>query len=157
MTFALSEANAVVVRDFTPPDAPAMAKIIAESPQAAAWSADTLQQGLPEGTMARVAVLSGKVVGFLIGRQAADEFEILNLAVSPAFRRRGIGSKLVQSALGSAGKAGSRRCYIEVRASNEAAIEFYVGRGFERCGRRKSYYQDPAEDALLFVRRENII
>jgi [ribosomal protein S18]-alanine N-acetyltransferase len=154
MTFVLSEANAVVIRDFVLPDVPAILKILSESPEAA-WPAGTLQQGLPEGAMARVAVLLGNVVGFLIGRQAADEFEILNMGVSPAYRRRGIGSKLVDSALESARKAGGMNCYLEVRVSNEAAIHFYVRHGFKPYGRRKGYYQAPFEDALLFVRLEN--
>jgi ribosomal-protein-alanine acetyltransferase len=87
--------------------------------------------------------------GFLIGRSAADEFEILNMAVAPAHRRSGIGARLVKEALAWLRTARVRRVYLEVRASNEAAISLYSRIGFRPCGRRARYYTSPVEDAIL--------
>jgi ribosomal-protein-alanine N-acetyltransferase len=72
--------------------------------------------------IAWAAELDGCVAGILIGRVAADEFEILNLAVRQACRRRGVATQLVRAALDYARTAGATQTYLEVRASNEAAI-----------------------------------
>jgi len=142
-------ATDVLVRKFAPSDVPAVLAILEESPEAAAWSRESLLQLDSVTPTAWVAEWEGIVAGFLIGRSAADEFEILNMAVSGAHRRRGIGSKLLESALEVSRKAGSARVYLEVRASNEPAIALYKRHGFTECGRRVKYYRDPVEDAVL--------
>ena len=91
------------------------------------------------------------VVGFLLARTAADEAEILDLAVALSFRRRGVGRRLVGEALAWAGRQGARQCWLEVRASNAAARAFYRALGFREQGRRPRYYRNPEEDALLWV------
>jgi ribosomal-protein-alanine N-acetyltransferase len=96
-----------------------------------------------------VADRDGGVAGFLIGRSIADEFEIQNMAVAADHRRRGVGSKLLGSALEFSRIAGIARVYLEVRASNARAIELYKRHGFTECGRRTRYYRDPVEDAIL--------
>jgi ribosomal-protein-alanine acetyltransferase len=139
--------SGVSVRLMTRLDILAALSILGESPTASAWS----EQGLLESTdsqFAWVAEQSGQVVAFLIARVAADELEILNLAVTASQRRRGIATQLLQTALGSSA-SGINRVYLEVRESNDAAISLYSRHGFERKGRRPRYYQDPAEDALL--------
>jgi ribosomal-protein-alanine N-acetyltransferase len=140
----------VLVREFAASDVPAVLAILLESQEAAAWSRESLLQLDSVAPTAWVAERDGVVAGFLIGRSAADEFEILNMAVSGAHRRQGIGSKLLESALEVSRKAGSARVYLEVRASNEPAIALYKRHGFTECGRRVKYYRDPLEDALLF-------
>jgi ribosomal-protein-alanine N-acetyltransferase len=95
--------------------------------------------------------MDGRLAGILIGRRAADEFEILNLAVGREFRRRGVATQLVRAALEFAEAAGARQTYLEVRAFNEGGIEFYTRLGFQKCGRRTNYYRDPVEDAVLLV------
>jgi len=142
----------VAVRRLTTSDIPAVSAILSESPDAAAWSQDSLCQLAFTGFHAWVAEQSAGVAGFLIGRIAGDEFEILNLAVARIFRRCGIASKLLESALEFSRMAGSQRVYLEVRASNEPAVGLYTRHGFTKCGRRIRYYQNPAEDALLFSR-----
>jgi len=139
----------VLVREFAASDVPAVLAILEESPEAAAWSRESLLQLDSVTPTAWVAEWEGIVAGFLIGRSADDEFEILNMAVSGAHRRRGIGSKLLESALEVSRKAGSARVYLEVRASNEPAIALYKRHGFTECGRRVKYYRDPVEDAVL--------
>jgi ribosomal-protein-alanine acetyltransferase len=147
-----SELERIVVRNLTPEDRPAIGRILAESPEAAHWSADSLLEAAPSGMRVWGAELSGEMSGFLVGRKAADEFEILNLAVLQANRRRGIASRLLDAALRWSRGAGIKRVLLEVRASNDAAIRLYVRHGFATCGRRNQYYQNPREDALLFAR-----
>ncbi|MBZ5698088.1 MAG: ribosomal protein S18-alanine N-acetyltransferase [Acidobacteriia bacterium] len=142
----------VTVRRLTTSDIPAVSAILSESPDAAAWSQDSLCQLAPQGFHAWVAEQAAGVAGFLIGRIAGDEFEILNLAVARTFRRCGIASKLLESALEFSRIAGSQRVYLEVRASNEPAVGLYTRHGFTKCGMRTRYYRNPAEDALLFSR-----
>lgn len=145
----------VIIRRLAARDVTSISALLAESPNSAQWSPESLGQFAGEGESGRtgwVAEDSGKLVGFITVGMAADEFEIMNLEVSEAFRRRGIASKLLDVALEFSRISGSRKAYLEVRASNAAAIAFYARRGFIECGRRRGYYQDPAEDALLFSR-----
>ena len=137
----------VVIRNLTTADVPAILKILQESPEAAPWSTESLLASTE--LEAWIAHLDGYIAGFLIGRIAADEFEILNMAVSRAHRRFGVASKLLESAVKFSQNAGATRAYLEVRASNAAAIALYTRRGFTQCGRRPNYYPAPTEDAIL--------
>jgi ribosomal-protein-alanine acetyltransferase len=134
-------------------DIPTVLAILQESPEAAAWSRESLLQLVLIQPEAWVAERNGGIVGFLIGRVAAGEFEILNMAVSRAQRRSGVGSKLLGFAIEFSRSAGSARAYLEVRASNGPAISLYARHGFTECGRRTRYYREPDEDALVFSRR----
>jgi ribosomal-protein-alanine N-acetyltransferase len=135
-------------------DVPSALSILAESPEASMWSEVSLLESASKG-IAWAAVLNGNVVGVLIGRIAADEFEILNLAVSKGNRRQGIATKLVRHAIDSAITEGARRSYLEVRASNAAGLALYARMGFQICGRRANYYGNPPEDAVLLVLHRN--
>jgi ribosomal-protein-alanine N-acetyltransferase len=139
----------VAIRRLAMMDVPAVLAILQASPEAAAWSQESLLQFASVEPAAWVADLDGVPAGFLIGRIAADESEILNMAVAHAHRRSGIGSKLLESALEFSRVAGSARAYLEVRASNEPALALYLRHGFTECGRRAGYYRDPVDDALL--------
>ena len=93
-----------------------------------------------------VAEQDGAVRGFLASRQTTPgEREILFIAVDPAYRRRGIGKRLLDHELAG-------RCcewFLEVRASNLAAIRLYESLGFQTAGRRQDYYLDPPEPAIV--------
>jgi len=117
-----------------------IAAIQATSPEAAHWNpADYLNQDC------RVCEVKGRVAGFLVTRQVAPgEHEILNLAVHPAERRNGIARRLLADALVEA-----KTWFLEVRASNKAAILLYESAGFVSAGRRSGYYQEPAEEAIV--------
>ncbi|OGU19926.1 MAG: ribosomal-protein-alanine N-acetyltransferase [Gemmatimonadetes bacterium RIFCSPLOWO2_12_FULL_68_9] len=105
------------------------------------------------GPFTRVAVTGTETVaGYLVARCVLDEAEILNLAVHPDHERRGLGTTLVQDVLGDLGRAGARRVYLEVRASDAGAQAFYRRLGFETRGRRRGYYSNPPGDALILVR-----
>jgi ribosomal-protein-alanine N-acetyltransferase len=139
----------VVIRGMIAADAPAVLSILQESPEASLWSENGILESIIDG-MAWVSEQDGRVAGFLIGRVVADEFEILNMGVAAAYRRRGIASRLVREALERARMAGAKKALLEVRASNEAAIHLYRRHGFQQYGQRLQYYQYPPEDAILF-------
>lgn len=128
-------------------DAEATERIIAESPEATRWNPEKCE-GLPVW----VAERATGVAGFVIACVAADEMEILDLAVEPASRRRGVGSALVDAALEHGRKAGAASVFLEVRESNERARRFYQKHGFAVSGRRPRYYREPGEDALVMSR-----
>jgi ribosomal-protein-alanine N-acetyltransferase len=87
--------------------------------------------------------------GFLSARVAAQELHINNIGVHEAARRRGIGDALMSAAVSTARRAGARAAILEVRAGNVAAQSLYRRYGFEVVGRRRHYYREPPEDALL--------
>ena len=91
----------------------------------------------------------GVVEGYVIAMAVADEAEVLNLAVRPALRGRGIGGKLLDAALAEVNSRGAEQIYLEVRESNEAARKLYAARGFGEVARRAKYYRHPVEDALV--------
>ncbi|MDI6731957.1 MAG: ribosomal protein S18-alanine N-acetyltransferase [Candidatus Margulisbacteria bacterium] len=93
---------------------------------------------------------SGKVVGYIGIEKIAGEIHIINMAVDPACRGKGIGKQLLEAVLNN-----SDVFYLEVRTSNRAAIKLYQQYGFEITGIRKKYYQDNSEDALTMRRGIN--
>ena len=92
------------------------------------------------------------LVAFAIAIFAADEGELANIAVTPAARGRGLGSRLLDQVLSVAVARGAGTVWLEVRESNAAARALYGSRGFMEAGRRKRYYDDPVEDALVLRR-----
>ncbi|HEY2018518.1 MAG TPA: ribosomal protein S18-alanine N-acetyltransferase [Bryobacteraceae bacterium] len=116
-------------------DLPEVAAVQQASPQAAQWTvAEYLQYDF------RVSVADGRVTAFLVSRTLAEgEYEILNLAVSPDFRRRGLGRELLKSLLAES----PGTLYLEVRESNEAARMFYKSIGFQEIAARSGYYETP--------------
>ena len=89
--------------------------------------------------------------GFVLARQAADEAEILMLAVLPAARRQGLGRRLVEACAAEAARHGATTLFLEVAAGNDAARALYRATGFAQVGRRRGYYADGA-DALVLRR-----
>jgi ribosomal-protein-alanine N-acetyltransferase len=142
--------KAVAIRRMLASDASAALSLLEESPEASMWSKASLEESVSQW-IAWVAELDGQVIGFLIGRPAADEFEILNLAVGKKFRRSGLATKLIHRAIETARSAGVAQIFIEVRASNLPGIALYTRLAFRVCGRRRNYYRDPIEDAVLLI------
>jgi ribosomal-protein-alanine N-acetyltransferase len=89
------------------------------------------------------------IAGFIISRLIAGELHINNVAVRPEFRRQGIAAQLLTAVLDAGRIHGARLAFLEVRASNAAAQGLYQSCGFQVAGRRKRYYNQPVEDALL--------
>ena len=93
-----------------------------------------------------------ELLGFALFRRLPPECELLRVAVHPRARRRGIAAGLLTFALAECADAGCAECFLEVRASNQAALGLYAALGFRENGRRPRYYDHPVEDALLFHR-----
>lgn len=97
--------------------------------------------------VARVAELN-ELAGYAFARIGIGEMEIMEIAVSPGKRRKGIGRELVNDLDAMAQSLGLEKLFLEVRVSNTAACQLYERSGFQKCGLRKGYYPD-GEDALL--------
>jgi ribosomal-protein-alanine acetyltransferase len=93
---------------------------------------------------------AGPVVGYAALRQAADEAELLRLAVDPRERRAGVARALVAAGLERLRRQDIQVCFLEVRVDNEPAIQLYRTLGFGTAGRRKAYYRD-GTDALILA------
>ena len=98
-----------------------------------------------------VAVDDEKVVGYIAFEAIADEGSIVELAVNPEYRRKGMGRKLVELMLTSC--SGVRTICLEVRASNTPAKALYEAFDFEPVTIRKNYYDDPREDAVIMIKK----
>jgi ribosomal-protein-alanine N-acetyltransferase len=96
-----------------------------------------------------VAEMDGRVVGMLVGWLFVDELHVATIATHPEYRRQGIAQKLLAYTLQSAMREGAESSFLEVRAGNIAAQEMYRKFGYEEVGRRKRYYKDNDEDAIL--------
>lgn len=121
---------------------------------AQAWDARALKDLVATGAVASLVEQSGRIEGFIFARVAADEAEILTLAVAPEARRAGVGRMLVREAARLAAQAGTGRLFLEVGAANEGARALYMGLGFVEVGQRKGYYPipgQPPEDALILA------
>ena len=162
--------STVRVRPATPDDLPRLVEIASHSATAAQWNqAEYLKlfasdepagqpqidpsieddQGKTQSRTALVVEQSGSVVGFIVGHQVEDEWEIENIAVTGSARRCGLGSRLVGELLDLVRSRGGKSVFLEVRESNRAARSLYEKWAFIEVGRRKMYYQNPAEDALV--------
>ena len=95
---------------------------------------------------------SGQVIGYAFWHIVADEVHLLKVAVTPAWRRKGLATRLLERCFTSSVEQGAKSAHLEVRPSNIAAIELYQKLGFELVGRRPKYYTDSKEDALLMMR-----
>jgi ribosomal-protein-alanine N-acetyltransferase len=114
------------------------------------WSEPSFREALAtDWTFGLVADTDRGIAGYLIGREAAGSGEILNLAVAPEFRRRGIGGELLEEGLLEFQERGAHEVFLEVRESNHSAQSLYLARGFRPVGQRTSYYRNPREDALV--------
>lgn len=142
----------------SPADAPAMAVAHADSFEDS-WSADDIAALLasPGAFAMLVRDETGLVQAFALARAAADEAELLTLAVAPGVRRRGLGAALVEAVAGAAAAGGARRLFLEVAADNAAALALYRRAGFAPVGERPAYYRRAggAADALVFARDLN--
>jgi len=132
-------------------DVDAVVAIQSASSEIAQWGAADYDLAHRPTTFGWVAEQEQRVIGFLVVRQALDEIEILNIAVLPGLRRQGIGTQLLSTALKDASHRGAMDAYLEVRASNSRAIEFYKHHGFRMLDRRAEYYASPCEDALVLA------
>jgi len=108
------------------------------------------------GALALAASLEGDLAGFILIRTAADEAEVLTLAVAPARRRRGVGGRLLAAAGVAARSAGAEALFLEVAEDNAAALALYQAGGFWPVGRRPGYYARPGGAAAARILRRDL-
>ena len=144
--------KSILVRPLCMEDSPALATVEKLCSEAAQWGEQGYRKIGQSGLQGWAAQQAGRVVGFVLVRIVVDEMEILNLAVEPPARRKGIASRLLSDAIDGGRELAATRAYLEVRESNSAAKAFYSLHGFTQTARRKSYYSQPAEDAIVLVR-----
>jgi len=113
------------------------------------WSERDFRECVASEVVFLVAAAPDGVAGYVVAQDAADEGEILNLAVVPARHRGGVGRALVEGALAALAARGVTRVFLEVRESNGAARALYAALGFQEVGRRTRYYRRPVEDAIV--------
>ena len=122
----------------------------------APWSAETIAGLLAQPGVSGLVALTGETPqGFILCRIAADEAEVLTLAVLPDARRRGIARALLTAAMAQAAAGGAARLLLEVSVRNDAALALYRSVGFNEVGQRKGYYAGAGDggpaDALVLA------
>ena len=118
------------------------------------WSEKSIASELENDLSVWLVAVEGETVAGYVGSQSVlGETDMMNIAVSPDYRRRGIGEKLVTELVTQLKAGGNRSLMLEVRASNTPAQKLYEKLGFQMVGRRPRYYHNPKEDALI-LRKE---
>ncbi len=142
-----------MIRKYASTDLEAVLSICRNAPEAAQWTKAGFEQAVSSGQVVLVGEAAvgaaARICGFLAARVIAGEAELLNMAVDAKDRRKGLGSKLLASAIREVGAQQAKRMYLEVRESNQAAISFYERHGFRKSGQRVNYYQNPTENAVV--------
>jgi ribosomal-protein-alanine N-acetyltransferase len=149
----------LLIRPMTEGDLDAVLALERQSDTAPHWSRDTYRVSIEIvetadlKRFAMVAEVDSEVAGFaiirLVGGSNAADAELESIVVSSRWRGRGLGMSLLSEVCRRAKEKGCSQLDLEVRASNTAAIGFYVRAGFRETGKRRGYYHDPDEDAVL--------
>ncbi len=139
------------IRRMCPTDTEEAARLERICLESEGWTAEGIAETLERGGYYLVAESDGKLLGHAGFTLAADEGYITNIAVSPDFRRQMIASRLTEALKQLAECLGASFLSLEVRESNSAAIALYEKSGFETVGRRKNFYRDPVEAALIMT------
>jgi ribosomal-protein-alanine N-acetyltransferase len=155
----------MLIRAATPADIPAMIGLEQQCATAAHWTEDQYRQAFQPETVGRLILVAvsfvplasrpdvvADMVGFLVARHLASEWELENIVVAPTARRQGLGKRLLEALFSAVRETNGGPVFLEVRESNAAARSLYERSGFEQTGRRKGYYADPVEDAVLYCR-----
>lgn len=116
------------------------------------WSRGNFTDSLQAGYSVWVLRLGGDLIGFSVVMSVLDEAHLLNIGVAESYQGQGYGARLLRHAMECARLGGARTLFLEVRPSNERAVELYRHFGFRQIGLRKGYYPAIAgrEDALIF-------
>ncbi|WP_411676405.1 ribosomal protein S18-alanine N-acetyltransferase [Caproicibacter sp.] len=118
------------------------------------WTRDGLAAELSSDTAVFLTAESGgEIVGYAGMHCVCGECYVDNIAVFPAFRRRGVGRALTRGLIGRARGRNAEFLSLEVRPSNTAAVALYQSLGLRPAGRRKNFYRNPTEDALILTLR----
>ncbi len=145
----------VRIRSAVADDIPELLALEHGAPSAAHWTHPQYEQALNDNSVQRMTLIADEpkenfILGFLIASRIADDWEIENVVVAEAWRRKHIASHLVVAFLGELRAGGAGSVLLEVRESNFGARRLYEKIGFTAEGRRKNYYSFPDEDAVLY-------
>jgi ribosomal-protein-alanine N-acetyltransferase len=117
------------------------------------WSRSMFASELAKPTSICLGAFEGdRLIGYIVNSRYVDAWHVMNVAVDPPQRRRGIATRLLERLFELTREDGRRGYTLEVRISNEDAIKLYEKLGFERRGVRRGYYTDNREDALIMWR-----
>jgi len=142
------------IRPMSLRDIPAVAELADSLPPAPHWPHDTYQFVLDSSNLPqRIALVADgpdrSLAAFAIASIVGSESELESIAVAPRFQRRGIARELIHRLTVQLREKAVTKIFLEVRASNQPARNLYSSLGFSVSGRRKSYYSDPPEDAVV--------
>ena len=96
-----------------------------------------------------------KIFAYCVMYSCLDEADLANIATLPEVRKQGFGASLLDKVLEISRNSGVLRTFLEVRESNTPARSLYLSRDFKEIGKRRNYYRDPKEDAIIMAREEN--
>ena len=143
----------ITIRKMTEADVASVAqleKICFSAP----WSENSVRSELTNPlSLWLVAECDGTFAGYIGSQSVMGESDMMNVAVDPRFRRKGVAEMLIRQLVEALAAEGNRSLTLEVRASNDPAISLYEKLGFTMAGRRPNYYRNPKEDALI-LRKE---
>jgi len=141
------------IRRATAADIPDLMALENRAATAAHWSMKQYETVFTDASPSRVVLIleeEAGVQGFIAGRKLDKEWEIENIVVAEPVRHRGLGTRLVEKFLDLARDRGADAVFLEVRESNLAARRLYEKWAFVESGRRKLYYREPEEDAIVY-------
>ena len=138
-------------------DIPGILALEQQSARSAHWPTDEYERLMTTGVVMvaeqTVAESADRLCGFVCAKAVAGEWEIENVVVAAEFLRQGIADRLMQALIAQAESLAASRILLEVRESNLPARRLYEKHGFREVGRRRKYYNNPLEDAILYERR----
>lgn len=143
---------ALTIRSAGLNDLPTLLAIERDSASAAHWTDEQYQRRMVEGVIL-VAEDAGAILGFVVARVVSGEWEIENVVVAEKARRRGVADGLFSEFLLRVREKPGAVIWLEVRESNDPARRLYKKHGFRETGRRRGYYRNPVEDAVLYELR----
>jgi [ribosomal protein S18]-alanine N-acetyltransferase len=150
-----STGDSIRIRPLKPADVYQVLEMTRSLKQAPQWQQSAYLASLdPNAALRRVSFIAeeaatGAIVGLAIASLTPPEAELETIAVTAGFQRRGVARRLFDQVAGTLKTADVTFIVLEVRASNAAAEKFYRSLGFAEAGRRRNYYADPVEDAIL--------
>lgn len=115
------------------------------------WSENAIKEAFDYGTAFFVAKSEGSVIGYVGVKKILDEADIANVAVTKNARKCGVGASLIKAVSNWAKEEGVKKVSLEVRMTNSAAISLYKKHNYKEVGRRKNFYRNPTEDALILT------
>jgi [ribosomal protein S18]-alanine N-acetyltransferase len=149
----ISAAESVCVRAMVEEDLDRVIGIAASLPTAPQWARSVYEAAIvAAGALRRIALVAevgGALVGFAVASMVGPQAELESIAVAGEAQGRGTGTALLAGLIRELRLAGAGELELEVRESNRTAADFYARAGFHEVGRRRGYYHDPVEDAVL--------